>query len=403
VQSLKGYIFSLGEGTDVLEVMRGGLFGVWQPPPARGERGVTTWHTREWSDAMLATFADYLTMSPGDRVFFFKDRLIYGVGEVVGDAGALLNYPHSAEPHPPEPREEDALLSTVGWKRIRVAIPFSPSPAFFKVGIDMDEILSSRGAGESWSLRFWEGVSFRQLGPKETGSLVEAFLRRFYGRPNDVIGPSKNREELIRYIKSKGHGALSARELVARDPGAYLTTDGVFKSEKMLHAVLIDNLRKEEKESDIFHEVPASPPKPPRWAESIDILATRRYPGASMDLPAHYDLIEVKKDAETASSLGTLNRVMSQIMRYVDFVAENYADGNYGAIEAHYVAKQYTERCKRAMKRWKTELKDMTTRPYVLRVGKDKLETQIWDKLRFFEYEWDDAKKYIELSEVRPV
>jgi len=336
-------------------------------------------------------------------VFFFKDRLIYGIGEVVGDAGALLNYPHSAEPHPPEPRKEDVLLSTSGWKRVRVVIPFFPSPAFFKDGIDMDEILSSRGAGESWSLRFWEGVSFKQLGLKETRSLVEAFLRRFYRRPNDMIGSSRGREELGRYIKGKGHGALSARGLVARDPGAYLTADGVFKSEKMLHAVLVEKLRGAGKESDIFHEVPASPPKPPRWAESIDILATKRYPGASMDFSAHYDLFEVKKESETASSLGTLNKVVSQIMRYVDFVAENYADGNYGAIDARYVARRYTERCKRAMKRWKTELKGMTTRPHVLRVGKNRLETQIWDKLRFLEYEWDDAKKSIELNEVRPV
>lgn len=398
---MKGYIFSLGEGTDVVEVLRGGLFGVWQPPPARGERGVPTWHTREWSDAMLATFADYLTISPGDRVFFFKDRLIYGIGEVVGSAEPLLNYPDSAEPHPPGPREKDALLSTGEWKRVRVVVPFSPSPAFFKEGIDMDEVLSSRGAGASWSLRFWEGVSFRQLGAKETRSLVEAFLRRFYGRPKDVIGPSKSRKELIQYIKSKNHGALSARRLVARNPGVYLDSDGVFESEKMLHAVLIERLREEEEGSDIFHEVPASPPKPPRWADSIDILVTRRYPGASIDSQAHFDLFEVKKNPETASSLGTLNKVVSQTMRYVDFVAENYADGNYGAIDAYYVARRYTERCKRAMRRWETELKDMITRPHVLRVGKDKLETRIWDKLKFLEYGWDDTKESLELSEVR--
>ena len=71
---MKGYIFALGPYGDVERIVHSGLFGTIQRPEIIGGNQEIVF---------LATTADYLTMAPGDKVFFFQNRKIYGVGEVI--------------------------------------------------------------------------------------------------------------------------------------------------------------------------------------------------------------------------------------------------------------------------------------------------------------------------------
>jgi hypothetical protein len=67
---MKGYIFSL-QCTDPQQVLSRGIHGV------RMTRGTA------WSGSMLGTLADHTTIRPGDLLFCFQDRNIYGIGRVV--------------------------------------------------------------------------------------------------------------------------------------------------------------------------------------------------------------------------------------------------------------------------------------------------------------------------------
>jgi len=53
-----------------------------------------------------ATFSDYVTMQPGDNIYFFIQRKIYGTGELVAVQGEepitdcrFLNFPAAKIPH----------------------------------------------------------------------------------------------------------------------------------------------------------------------------------------------------------------------------------------------------------------------------------------------------------------
>jgi hypothetical protein len=71
---MKGYVFALGPSGDVERIVRSGLFGTIQRPEIIGG---------SQEIVFLETTADYLTIAPGDKVFFFQNRKIYGVGEVI--------------------------------------------------------------------------------------------------------------------------------------------------------------------------------------------------------------------------------------------------------------------------------------------------------------------------------
>src|SRR4051812_45867121 len=96
-----------------------------------------------WGGPGYGTFADYASMCPGDNIYFFHDRQLYGVGELVEVAGACahLNYPAASLPHPVDYEDvKRELLYDIDERSVlqRWICTFGPSPAFFEQGVDMD-------------------------------------------------------------------------------------------------------------------------------------------------------------------------------------------------------------------------------------------------------------------------
>ena len=90
---MKGFIFALGPGADIEGIVRSGLVGTNQEipkPPSEPGR----WQQRQ---IFLEIIAGHLTVAPSDKIFFFKDRNIYGILEVINyfnssKIPAVLNY-----------------------------------------------------------------------------------------------------------------------------------------------------------------------------------------------------------------------------------------------------------------------------------------------------------------------
>ena len=279
----------------------------------------------------------------------------------------------------------------------------------------MDEVLSSPSAHFFWGLRFWKGFSFRQLGEEETRALLGIFLRRFH-KDTEYLNPERSEEEHMNKIKDNFRGTFSAKKLVAANPCEYLHDDGTFKKENWLHALVIEHLKENDSKwnellydpcrKNVFREVPASPPKPPIWADSIDVLTTSHHPKRK-EVTTHYTVIEIKKDEVVANSARQFNEVVTQIMKYVEFLAENYTEGNYGAISAFYVAKGFSEQF---MKFYEESLnvrleKESGVTPivrlYVLDPHEEK-PVKMWKNLELLEYGWNKASNELGLSLVEP-
>ncbi len=432
----KGFLFAVGGTSDVRSIIQGGLFGVWQPSPAREklnkECDEDCWPAKPWTKAQAATFADYQLPTPGDLVFFFKERVIYGIGEVAKHGlnsdrlcPAVWNYPTANEPIPSTPPNKGQALYTEGnhWQHVRVVLPFVPSPVFFKDGIDMDEALSSRGAEDAWGLRFWENKSFQHLGWRETQLLVEAFVRRFVGE-DGAISSDKMLEMATPHpvdrIRRRYHGYPSARSIFRADSESYVEElrhegrgSSVLKMEEWLHAALGEWLVEGESDDEtllrpdhtlVFHEVPTSPPKPPRWADRVDLLGVRTFDTGRGRVPSRFVVVEAKVGWFPMHRSDPFNQPVTQVMRYVDYVAREFAGGNYDAVQAYIVASGFWRGFVDAFESAKggdpgaEELTAAITRSYVLDPRERPIATRIWDKVSLVKYEWDVATERLILS-----
>jgi hypothetical protein len=363
---------------------------------------------------MFATFADLATIRDGDLVFFFKKRRIYGVGrlERAGDAQhcVVLNYPGALTPAPNVPSADDAIIGPdvdAEWRRIRVVVRFRPFPHYFSDGIDMDEFLSSPWADDAWGLRFWQGFSFQQLGEREANDLLTTFYRRFANdvRPISQIAEAPAAALDVRY-RSDLHRPFAVSDIVAPNPGDYIA-DGELRSEELLHGLLVDQLDpilglhgsallRSDDRLDIFHELAASPPKPPTFGDWIDLMTTRSYPTLTGDArrAIHYEVIEVKK-----GSFGILSQMydknIPQVMKYVDFIAQRYAGGNYAAVSATVIARRFGDPLLERHRQAQQVESGVSTRAYVLDPH-DPNPTRTWQQLRLLTYSWDGNALQIE-------
>ncbi len=401
---MKGYVFSVADADPIAELRRG-VYGVYQSPsqPRTGTSG-----RPYWSYAMLETFADYATMSPGDAIFFFRNRLLYGIGRVIGSPRvppARLNYVDADAPDAEPLESGSAVLGpsvTTRWQEVRVVVPFEPAPVFFASGLDMDEVLSSPDARNAWGLRFWERRSFMQLGVRETQMLIDAFLRRFYNMPGGIEGNAV--EPALEHSGLAEASPLSVHSMVRRSPDRY--TDGTrIRQESTLHGLLVEAIRdgdpafltEDAERGDIFHELSASPPKPALYADWIDVVGTRTVPTLSMS-PVHFDLVEAKKDAVTGGA-DQFDRTVAQLMKYVDFVAANYADGNYGALSAYFVASSFSSEVLARSEDAATVQAGATTRSYILDPHESR-PTRTWARLSLVKYRWNSDTERLELFQI---
>ncbi len=82
----------------------------------------------------------------------------------------------------------------------------------------------------------------------------------------------------------------------------------------------------------VSHQVIASPFKPIDYMDKIDVFAVRYLEGTK--IPCKHLVIELKKDMADRATI-------DQVMKYVDWVCNEYAYGDYSAVEAAIIAHDY--------------------------------------------------------------
>ena len=86
---MAGYIFSLDNLDSLHLYTRNGVYSTKMRPPSG-----------YWAVHHEGTFADYVSMKPGDNVYFFIERKIYGIGKLLAIGGdcKYFNYPGAGDP-----------------------------------------------------------------------------------------------------------------------------------------------------------------------------------------------------------------------------------------------------------------------------------------------------------------
>ena len=290
-------------------------------------------------------------------VFFFSDRTIYGVGRVVGfDMGgqrlaALANYPGASFPHATPPKNpDDYLWRENGEENQRWVFFFEPHPYFFKTGLDMDEVLASDVKGVVRSLRVFEDVSFIQMENEEAQVILDLLLRR----NEDVINEYPSLDRVFDSRAEQIHSRVREHDLKRYQidldglTRKHARRDGSVGHEALVHAWLANAITQmQEQAVKIFgnwdyvtNQYPASPQKPVRYMDQIDIFGYVEKTISPEAAPTvlRYKVIEIKK-----GKVGK-NDDVNQLIKYVDWVAHTRAGGDYSLVEAYFVAHDYADK-----------------------------------------------------------
>lgn len=88
---MAGYIFTIDDINSIEESIYDGVYSTVIRIPKN----------KIWGKHHEGTFADYITMQEGDNVYFFHQRKIYGIGELININGdcKFLNFPDSDLPY----------------------------------------------------------------------------------------------------------------------------------------------------------------------------------------------------------------------------------------------------------------------------------------------------------------
>jgi hypothetical protein len=333
---MAGYIFLLGDISNLDSVINNGAYSTNMKNPTTGY----------WSSAMEGTIADYMSMKEGDGVYFFSKRKIYGIGELVQIKGntILENFPDSLQPnHYFYKSIQKDLLLDFGPESVnnRLVCFFKSAPYFFKEGVDMDDVLASSPT-KFKMLRLIQQVSFIKIDDEENQALKDIILKRSLKALSDVnfntvFDDNQTRKHTSLSKKVNKSYKIDLSELLHN----YTMPNGALRHEMLVECAILYQLNYKEKNAiNVFgewdylsHQVGASPFKPISYMDRMDVFGYAY-------IPKHRPTIERYLVVEIKSGLAT-KEDLNQLMKYVDWVKNEYAHNEYAPINAFFVAHEF--------------------------------------------------------------
>lgn len=346
-----------------------------------------------------ATFADYFTMKPNDNIYFFCERQIYGIGKIIeiNNECKFLNYigADTVQGLTQEEFERTEHLLPNSNATNRCFCVFEGDPHFFIQGIDMDEALVSNPPAFRM-LRAMQQVSFIKLDDIENQALNDIIIKKNENyltqddSSNDDNNDNRNNGRYNisdSFLESLRQTYLDDYVLRYNDlVNDLIESNGSLRHEMALEATLCDVLTR--RDDTIFghwdyisRQVVASPFKPVNYMDRIDIFGYRYIP--DYNVKSKYLIIELKKGVAKPDVIG-------QVMKYVDWVKEEYAHGDYSMIEAYVVAHGFRPEVFNAKNEY-------AVRNYIQ--GYRPISSCVWDNLRLIKYNFVDGQLTLEEAE----
>lgn len=330
---MAGYLFSLDSLESLDLYVKNGVYSTKLPTPSNS-----------WGRPQEGTFADYVTMKEGDNVYFFIQRKIYGIGELVNvqDDCRYCNFPDASHPRPMDYSVvENQLLWDEGEfsKDQRWLCLFKPSPYFFCNGIDMDDVLSSNPAAFKM-LRVFARLSFIKFDEDENQAFRDVILKFNQGSLQKRV----EGEDVFASNYAQTHATISKKLSAANytlDVAPILSSCAKrdrLRHEMAIEAGLLTQLSQNDNATKtvfgnwdyLSHQVIASPFKPIDYMDKMDIFGYSYVIGFS-PTKSKFLVIEIKKDAGSEDDI-------EQLLKYVDWVKDEYCFGDYSMINAFLVA-----------------------------------------------------------------
>jgi hypothetical protein len=381
---MAGYIMTLNSNEAMKNCIYNGVYGTILKEP-----------TNYWRQQHEGTFADYATMKPGDNIYFFLERKIYGIGELISinnNDCKFLNYPNSNKPIN---YDYDALKNELLFDESEESVNqrwlciFKPSPYFFEKGVDMDEVLAYKPSSFRSLRAFWK-LSFIKLDDEENQSLKDVLLKnnQFNLKAGNQIFDSNYNysHELISRKLNQGDYRLKPSDLLT-----YCMNETRLKHEMALELAILYQLSNSEPETiNLFgkwdylsHQVVASPFKPIDYMDKMDIFGYKFIPGFN-PTKSKFLVMELKKDEAKVEDV-------DQLLKYVDWVKDEYAYGDYSMIDAYLVAFDFSREVIDCAK-------ENGIRKYT--IGKRPVLSKEWSNINLIIYDFDETKMAVKFRKI---
>lgn len=375
---MAGYIFSLDSINSLRQCIENGVYST----------NLTSPRNNTWGVHHEGTFADYLSMKPGDNVYFFIKRKVYGIGKLISikNECKFLNFPNALQPYNfnnEEINDEMLMKDCNGNTNNRILCIFEPSPNFFLEGIDMDDVLSSNPNSFKNLRAFWK-LSFIKVDDNENKALRDIILIRneqSINRKHDVYNFNT---EIHNYFSTKVSNNYFVNEKAIL---MYSHKDSKIKHEMAIEAAITSMVSRSNNTifgrwDYISRQVIASPFKAIDYMDRMDIFGYRYISG--FDTISKYLVLEIKKDEAVFDAI-------DQVIKYVDWVSQEYTFGNYEMIEAFIVAYDFSKEV-RAYKN-NVAIRNFT-------IGRRPIISKVWTNLRLIKYKYNIENSELEFEEV---
>ena len=387
---MAGYLIAFDSFESLKKCVEAGVYAARISGPTKSRS-----NNYYWRQEGLGPFGDYASMKEDDDLYFFSKRNIYGIGRVVnvGYDCKYLNYPGSLLPKKFKYATiKNDLLYDFGSKSSvnRVICTFEPNPHVFLDGVDMDDLLKS-GPSRFKVLRFWSGLSFLRFGDEESKAFKDIILKT-------NLGPSLKLKSLNAF-KSKSttvHSSLKVKSQTtpykfSLAPLLDLATksNGKIGSESLIESALISQISAQDPDSKlgkwdyVSRQVPASPPKAPAYIDKMDLFGSSYIQG--QPTIGRFYVGELKADKVVDTDL-------LQLMKYVDWLRDEYASGDYSMIRAFLIGFRFKSDLK-------SRLKALVERNYV-RGSRERVKNEPWHEVTLLKYRYDSSKKKLVLEAV---
>ncbi len=379
---MAGYIFNLDSEDSLKLYINNGIYATKINYPVN-----------RWRDFQEATFADYATMKAGDNVYFFIKRNIYGIGELT-NINNDCKYSNFLSIKDPLKVKYDEINKELLWNENIIdnkfqpwVCFFKPAPYFFTKGIDMDDVLASNPSAFKMLRAFWK-VSFIKFDDEENQALKNIILKFnqscLQEHTSDCIYTTNYKyfhQEIDNKVKNNDYILNLSTILSCNDE------DGRLTHEMALEAGILYQLSyRYPKTIDILgewdylsHQVVASPFKPIDYMDKMDIFGLKFITGFA-PMKSKYVVIELKKDSG-------YNQDIEQLMKYVDWVKDEYCHGDYSMIESFLIAFDFPENINEYKNNY-------AVRNYI--IGRRPAKSSKWNNLNIVKYKYNKELNEIE-------
>ncbi|RYG72560.1 hypothetical protein EU245_09910 [Lentibacillus lipolyticus] len=231
---------------------------------------------------------------------------------------------------------------------------------------------------------FWK-KTFIKIDDEENNALKDIVLQR---NEEYIDNPMFHFDSLYA-LKKKIKNRLDERYLMTSKPLLELNSNGDYiKHEMAIEAGIVDILTNRQFKGlfgdwdYVTRQLIASPFKPIDYMDKMDIFGIRKIPG--FNTVSKYLMIEIKKDSATKEDI-------DQAMKYVDWINQEYAHGDYSMIIAFLIAYKFPREV--------VTYRDEVSRRNFIK-GRRPATAIEWENLTLVKYAYDKETKQLILTSI---